>query len=148
MRKFLKYIGLFIIPLIYPVSAQADDFTVSGSLEQSINIEGIQTIQIYCYCESGFVIKDSLNKTPSLKVNGTHGSGGYHGEQKIPKEVSKGLLSFKETRIGSTLKLESHEYTYIHHAYLINHLEIFVPPTINVELIRLKHRELEGRQIN
>lgn len=148
MRGFLKYITLFILPVIYTVSAQADDFTVSGSLEQSINIEGIQNIEIHCYCESGLERKDSLDESLSLKVNGTHSSVGYHGEQKIPEEVSKNLLSFKETRNGTTLKLESHEYTYIHHAYFINHLEILVPSTIDVELIKLKRPELEGRQIN
>ena len=124
------------------------DYAVMGGFDKSINIEGIQTVQIYCYCESGVIRTESFDEKLTLKVIGTNSSVGYHGAQEIPEEISEDILYFKVTRIGSTLKLESHEFIYIHHAYLIDHLEISVPPRIDIQLNKIEWDELQGRKID
>ena len=124
------------------------DYGIKGSFDTSINIDGIQTIQIYCYCESVILKSESSGKNLSLKVFGTKSSQGYHGSQKIPEEISDETLNFKETRIGPTLKLESHEFTYIHHSFLIKQLEISVSPWVAIQLNKIGYHELDGRRID
>lgn len=124
------------------------DYAVTGSVEKSIDLEGVQTVQIYCYCESEFTRTESFDDKLTLKVIGTERSVGYHGPQETPNEVSDAMLNFKETRIGSTLKLESHEYFFIHHSYLIDHLEISAPARIEIRLNQLEYNKLQGRNIN
>lgn len=148
MSISFKCLLVFILALIYSIPAHSSDYSVTSRLEQIIDAQAIDTIHIHCYCRSGFVRRTSTNNEFMLKVIGTMDSVGYHGSQSIPKEVPKELLSFKETRNSSFLKLASREFTFIHHAYMIDSLEIIVPDKTKVILLRLDRRELEGRYAN
>jgi hypothetical protein len=82
-----------------------------------------------------------------LDIEGTHSSQGYHGNQEKPRTVAPELLRFAEHRSDGEVLLESREYTYIHHAYLIDHLAVVVPPGQEVRFEPLAYQELEGRRV-
>jgi len=119
-----------------------------GSSDQIIDAKDIKAIHIHCYCKSGFVRKISTDNKIAVRVVGTQSSVGYHGSQDIPKDIPEKLLSFKESRNGSFLKLESREYTFIHHAYLIDFLEVSAPEKVKIIKLPLRWNELQGRKIN
>ena len=125
----------------------SDDFAVTGKITQSITIENDLPVVIRCYCENRTINKNPNENILELKITGTHASVGYHGEQEKPEFISPGLLRFVEKRNSEGLILESREYTYIHHAYIINSLQISAPAETEVRVMPLSLEELEGRTV-
>ena len=126
----------------------SDDFSVSGTTEQTIPIEDKQLVTIRCFCPNISVKRDVFENILSLKITGTHGSGGYHGEQVKPESISENLLRFAEKLSANELVLESHEYTYIHHAFIIHLLEISAPSNAVIRIEIISDEDLHDRTID
>jgi hypothetical protein len=126
---------------------RSDDFSVSRGLRQRVSSERTDTIVIRCYCPRREVVRSSRVSGVELDVDGTHSSQGYHGDQEKPRTVAPELLRFVERRSDGEILLESREYTYIHHAFLIDHLRVIVPAGQEVRFEPLAYQELEGRRV-
>jgi len=126
----------------------SDDFSVSGETTQTIKVDEDVSVTIRCFCENRTITRTSSNSEIKLVIMGTHGSGGYHGEQYKPKSIAPGLLKFVEKRANRNLILESREYTYIHHAYIIDALEIIAPADTVINISPISRDELEGRTVD
>ena len=125
----------------------SDDFSVSGSIAQSIPIKTNQTVTIKCFCRNRTIKTNEIGNTLELSVTGTHSSVGYHGEQEKPEFIAEGLLRFVEKQTTGGLTLESREYTYIHHAYIIDQLEVVAPPDTEIHIRPILYDELEDRSV-
>lgn len=128
----------------FPVS-ESDDFSVSGVTTQYISIDNTGPIIIRCYCQKRSITRHSENAKLTLVIAGTHSSVGYHGTQDKPDVIAPQLLRFAERREGNSLILESKEYTYIHHAFIIDDLQITAPAGIKVIVEPISYSTLEGR---
>jgi len=129
------------------IFSSSDDFSVSGTITQTITIEKSRPVTIRCYCKKRTLKTNSTENTLELKITGTHGSGGYHGEQDKPETISPNLLRFVEKRTNEGLTLISHEYTYIHHAYIVNKLEISAPLGAKINIQSVSREDLVGRTV-
>lgn len=127
--------------------AISDDFSVSGDLHQRVSVADSDVIVVRCYCPNREVIYSSNVSYVELHGVGTHSSKGYHGEQEKPRSVSPELLRFSERRTDGRLILESREYTYIHHAFLVDLLRLTAPVGQDVRFEPISPGELEGRQV-
>jgi hypothetical protein len=129
------------------VGVTPDDFSVSGRITQDISVQGTRTVVIRCFCPNREVRRDAAAKGMRLRIEGTHSSVGYHGLQEKPTRLDEDLLRFVERWDGESLTIESREYTYIHHAFILDKLDIVAPPALAVIVKPLDRNELEGRRV-
>ncbi len=151
-RMTLHRLILLVFVVVTTTSCAAligsDDFSVSGTTVQAISIEDNQLVTIRCFCPNISVKRDTIENILSLKITGTHGSGGYHGDQVKPESISENLLRFVEKLNTSELILESHEYTYIHHAFIIHMLEISAPSNAEIRIEVISDEDLHDRTVD
>jgi len=48
---------------------------------------------------------------------------------------------------GSKMKIESKEYTFIHHAFLIDKIVITIPTEVQFSYNQINYNSLEGRKV-
>lgn len=147
MNVLMRYLLFATLIGFLPCEAYAQDFSVRGSIEQKLDLENIEQIVLHCHCQNSFKRTQSVTGNFKLKISGTYDSVGYHGNQHIPSEMPSSMLDFTELRSNSTLTLISRERTFIHHAFLIDDLELIIPDSIDVQLRKVARYELEGRNI-
>ena len=126
-------------------SASAEDFNLDESFTQSVQIEDIDFVQIYCYCSNRIDIVRDETENLVLEIEANHSSIGYHGNQEIPDKIPEELLKFSVDKNANSLSLLSKEYTFIHHAFIIESLEIRVPSGVRVKITPIEYKQLEGR---
>ncbi len=126
---------------------RTDDFSVSGDYVQRVSAKTVQTVVIRCHCLNRVVTQTPGLDDIQLRISGTHSSVGYHGPQIKPDAIDTELLRFVERRADGTLVLESQEYTYIHHAFIIDSLQVFAPADRVLRIEPLDDGELEGRDV-
>ena len=126
----------------------SDDFSVSGETTQTVEVDEDVSVTIRCFCENRKITRTSSEGFIVLIIRGTHGSVGYHGEQHKPESISPNLLEFVEKRSNANLVLESREYTYTHHAYIVDELEIIAPTDATIIVSPVSQNELEGRTVD
>lgn len=141
--NFLIFIGLTCFASV----AHSQDYSISANNVQHVSLKDIKSVFVNCYCRTATIKKDALENVLELKAEVTKDSIGYHGKQEIPTKIPNNLMQFKETRNGPVLKLESKEYIFMHHAYLIDQLIITVPKHVDVYLTKIHRQELDGRDI-
>lgn len=123
------------------------DYSIKESMVQTITAEKINYLIIECYCDSGVWIQEFETNTIEIKITGILSSVGYHGLQEKPPKIGEKTLSFKPVINKDTLRLLSREWTFMHHAYLIDHLRIKIPKKLRYEIINIQGSQLEGREI-
>jgi hypothetical protein len=131
--------------LIVLLTSCHGDYSIEGSMTQTVNVENIDYLVIECYCDKGVDITESPTNTIRIDVKGSSTSVGYHGEQKTPNNIGEQTLSFKTEVKNHTLRLVSKEWKYIHHSYLINELDIQIPKKIKYEIVKIPERQLVGK---
>ena len=122
-----------------------NDYRVSGGAKQTVDLEGIREVTVECYCRESVRIHYDETEALRLDITGELSSVGYHGRQSKPATVPPGMLRFSVVREGDRLTLSSSEYTYIHHAFIIERLGLAAPRDVALVFHPLKWGELEGR---
>ena len=133
--------------VLLAISCNGQDYSVTDSLTQAIDIKKVRYLIIECYCNNGVKVVKTNDENITINVKGKLESLGYHGEQKTPKEIGKETLSFKTELKNDTLKLISKEWIFIHHSYLIEKIKIEIPDDVEYEIKKIKYEKLEGREI-
>ncbi len=126
----------------YPV-----EFTVKVTQRQRVPLSGATEVLVRCYCPKQVAITHSKSVDLVLDVAGTYGSGGYHGKQEKPKSMPRELLTFLVRNEGGRLILESKEFTYVHHAYLLSAATVTVPRDVVVRFEALSRDDLYDRRV-
>jgi len=131
------------------VAAQSStDFYIRNATVQRIAVPRDQTIVIKCYCPSRKATEDANSTELELRFSGTFSSVGYHGDQKKPSSIPEKFMRFTVTKNGSKLTIESHEFQFIHHLFVIDELEVVYPRgSGGVAFDPLSGNSLEGRHI-
>lgn len=127
--------------------SNTSDFFVRDEHIQQVDLADIDKLILRCHCSGALKFGTTQIDAAQHNITGTYSSVGYHGDQEKPVSISDQLLAFKETRYGTTLILESQEYTFIHHAFLIEKLEIQMPRNVNFQFDVLNYEELVGRKV-
>lgn len=139
--KFLSLLILFCC-----VSCNQNNYVVTESLKQSIDIKNPKYLIVECYCKNGVDILKSKENKITVDVTGTLISEGYHGKQTKPKDIGKETLSFKSEYKNDTLRIISNEWTLHHHSYLIEELRVSIPYNLEYQIVKIKGAQLEGRK--
>lgn len=128
-----------------PVSDN-NDFSITAQSQQQVALDGIRQVVLRCYCFRRRVVE--VTGLPQIEIASTttYDSVGYHGQQDKPKTIDDAALHFIERREGDTLILESRERTYMHHAFLLNDLEVRIPAGLPHTVEQITREQLEGRR--
>lgn len=123
-----------------------DDFSVTAQSQQQVAVDGVRQVVLRCYCLWRRVVE--VDGLPQIEITSktTYSSVGYHGEQDKPKTISEAAMRFIQRRNGDTLILESRENTFIHHAFLLDDLEVRIPPGLPYTVEPFSRAQLEGRR--
>jgi hypothetical protein len=83
-----------------------------------------------------------------LSIVGRFSIAGYHGSRADAgaHAITGSDVAFRVSRTPDTLTLSSPEWTYIHHALLIDRLTIALPDAMAITFRRISSDELEGRR--
>ena len=113
---------------------------------QTIDIGDAASVTIRCYCQSHRVENHFESRPLVLDITGTYSIGGYHGsaEDAGAKPIPAKALQFSVSREGSVLLLESPEWEYIHHSFLID--DLVVRSALPVHFEHLTYRQLYDRK--
>lgn len=141
----MKYHIGFIL-LIITGAVSAENFDISGTHHQSIQLDGANSINIECYCPIREVQTSNSGNTIRLSIEARYSSAGYHGKQTIPTSIKPEQMQFQVAYSKNTLKLISQEWAFMHHSLEIEQLKVIVPETISVNFIDLSYGDLEGRK--
>ena len=98
--------------------------------------------------EAKVVVQRGMASEVVLDITGRFSIAGYHGprENAGVQDLSGPELAFTLSRPDGTLTLSSPEWTFIHHALMIDHLTITLPESIALRLRQLSSDQLEGRR--
>jgi hypothetical protein len=98
--------------------------------------------------EAKVVVQRGISPEVVLDIAGRFSIVGYHGsrEKAGVRDLSGPELGFSVSRPDDTLTLSSPEWTFIHHALLIDHLTITLPESIAIRFRQLSSDQLEGRR--
>jgi hypothetical protein len=127
--------------------ARSSDFFVSSSYTQVIPLGGSKKVVVSCYCPTSTATESSTIDELQLRVVGSYSSVGYHGHQQRPSAVPVDLMQFKASEDNDELRLESREFTFIHHRFLLNRVEVLYPVGTTVSFEPVPGSELEGRRV-
>lgn len=122
------------------------DFSVKGVASQHIPAGEATILLVRCYCPE-IILKRTDTAFVDVNVEAVYDSVGYHGKQSQPSEIPQAALQFKSHREEQILVLESHEYTHMHHALLVKHLALSVPAQMEVRIVQIPYKQLEGRAL-
>lgn len=142
MNRFL--ITAFVIATF----SCSSDYEVEGSITQTISATDIQYLTIECYCQDGIQVTTTDDTIITAKIDAVLKSVGFHGDQTAPEEIGEKMLSFKTEIKGDTLRLVSKEWTYIHHSYLIEELELEIPERVIYSVDTIHWRDLKDRKVH
>ena len=123
----------------------AKDYSVEGSSVQKFSSNGISEVVITCFCSNNIITKRTKGTEITVEVEATLDSVGYHGEQTKPKNIADELLNFNYDISGNRLELISNEYTFMHHAFVIKSLTIYLPHNVTLRHAPVLYSTLEGR---
>ncbi len=141
----MRHVIYLLLIFVFMKAALAEDYSVNGSSIQFFETAGIESVEIWCYCSENIVIERQESGSIELEVSATKSSVGYHGEQTEKNKVSEQLLNFHSEKLDSKLVLISKEYTFIHHAFIINKIKLILPNNIKYTLMPISYSMLEGR---
>jgi hypothetical protein len=98
--------------------------------------------------EAKVVVQRGIDRQVILDITGRFSIAGYQGsrEKAGARDLSGPELAFSVSRSTGTLTLSSPEWTYIHHALLLDHLTITLPESITLQIRRISSDQLEGRR--
>jgi hypothetical protein len=121
------------------------EFTDKANQTQSIDIGDAGAATIRCYCQSHRVEMDFKAREITLEIAGTYSIGGYHGsaEDAGARPIPEKALHFSFRREGQVVILESPEWEYIHHSFLIDDLVVRSPIPVHFE--HFAYEQLENR---
>lgn len=135
---------ILVLTLLFALSCNGSDYSITDSLTQTVTAKETRFIEIVCHCPNGVDVTTSKDKVIQIDIKGSLGSVGYHGEQIVPEGIGEATLSFKVEESNDTLRLISKEWTYMHHAYIIERLKVTIPFGTKYTLKNIPAEELEG----
>lgn len=141
----MNYLIGFIL-LLTTGAVSAENFDISGIHQQSIQLDGANTINIECYCPIREVQTSNTENTIKLLIEARYSSVGYHGKQTIPTSIKPKQMQFQVDYSKNTLKLISQEWAFMHHLFEVEQLKVIAPDSISVNFIDLSYGDLEGRK--
>jgi hypothetical protein len=136
---------IFLAAVVLIVGCSSD-YSIEDSMTQTIPAANIKFLIMECTCADSVRIKEGKNDIIVAKITGEESSVGYHGDQTAPDEIGEKMLSFKVRINGDTLRLISKEWAYIHHSFLIEELELEIPPGLKYEFVKVTWDELHRRK--
>jgi hypothetical protein len=142
-------VSIAIVILCNPgcVTTRSSDFKVTSKFVQHIPVPSSHKVVVSCYCSNRTSAESDTVRDIELHFVGSLSSVGYHGNQKSPTAVPIDLMQFKVSEQPDELKVESKEFTYIHHAFFLNNLEVLYPPGVTVSFEPVPSSALEGRRV-
>lgn len=129
-------LGMLFCCVASPSWAEAIFYKSAASHEQTIDLEGVKTLRIECYCPYFAVNRVDQAKQATLALQGEFSIAGYHGsrENAGAKPLKPERLNFKMSQAGSVKTLRSPESRYIHHALVMTQVKLALPPRIALEV--------------
>lgn len=123
------------------------DYKSSANLSQIVKVPDASRVVIACYCRSYTVARDWTAKDLVLNIAGTFEIDGYHGslEYAGARPLAATALRFEETRSDRLVRLESPEWTVLHHSLVIDSLQLTAPGHMDVRVEPISMDELRGR---
>ncbi|MBL8297220.1 MAG: hypothetical protein JNN30_02625 [Rhodanobacteraceae bacterium] len=82
-----------------------------------------------------------------LEIAATYDSVGYHGKQEKPERIEDTRMRFVTRRDGDALVLESRERSMMHHAFVLNRVDLALPDGVALQLELISSSALEGRHV-
>ena len=146
MRKLIFTFMLFIVSSIS--ISESISYLSSDTYKQKVSTKDISSITIQCYCSTYSVVRKYDTKDLTLNIWGTFSIGGYQGfvEDAGAAPLKPEQLSFAVSNDNGSLTLSSPEWSQIHHALLIDKLEVHAPlGGMHIKVEQLKYTDLEGR---
>lgn len=123
----------------------SSDYSATSSYTQKIDVPVDVPLIVRTYCQDKSIVHTSEAEGVVLHMKATSSSAGYHGFQLKPRKVHVSLMKFNEYEQDGSYILESNEYTYIHHAFILDSLKVVVPEGQKVEFEEVNSSDLEGR---
>src|SRR6478752_3335884 len=117
-RVWIMFVVLAFCFCQKPAKAN-DDFSVDDRLDQSIALNGAQRVVVRCFCFKRELREVRGSRDVTLRLSANLSSVGYHGKQEKRTRIPEALMRFRETRDGDAVMLESREYTFIHHVFML-----------------------------
>lgn len=141
----MRYLPALNLLLLLAVPGCSQDYTVTDSFTQTVETRKASVVELQCHCPEGVEVVRHTSSKIKLKISGELSSLGYQGQQDKPDGIEKELLSFRAEYHKDTLKLISQEWTYLHHAFMITDLKIYLPTDLPYQFRKIKGSALEGR---
>lgn len=141
----MKYLVSSLFLIFLSGVTIADDYSIVDSSIQSFPAKGITEIEISCFCSNDVKIKRTKRGDIKIEIEAKMDSVGYHGKQTKPKGISKTLLNFESYTTDERLELVSKEYTFMHHAFVIKKLTVYLPKNVRYRLMPIHYFMLKGR---
>ncbi len=128
-------------------AGEANFHNAKNSLKQRVALTGYRSVNVVCYCETYSVRRDDNATSLQLEVFGSYSIAGYHGSKESAglRPLDPQQLRFSESKTIESITLTSSEWSFIHHAVLIEKLEIVAPPGILVGVRQLSIDDLPRR---
>jgi hypothetical protein len=122
------------------------EYTDTAREVQAVEYGDATAVTIRCYCQSHRVVVDFKARNVSLDIKGTYSIGGYHGsaEDAGVRPIPAKALHFSSRREGSVLVLDSPEWEYIHHSFLVDN--VIVTSSLPVHFEHLTYEQLYDRK--
>jgi hypothetical protein len=98
--------------------------------------------------QAKIVVQRGISPEVVLDITGRFSIAGYHGSRENAgvQDLSGPELAFTLSRSNGTLTLSSPEWTFLHHALLIDSLTITLPESIALRARQLSSDQLENRR--
>jgi hypothetical protein len=145
---FVVVLHLSVYGLAQPGHAQVF-FESKQSYRQAIELmRETEVVVESSMPEAKVIVQRGIDRQVILDITGRFSIAGYHGSRQNAgaRDLAGPELAFRVSRTTGTLMLSSPEWTFIHHALLIDHLTIALPESITLKIRRLTGDELEDRR--
>lgn len=146
--KAARYLSIALFASLMPAITMAQDYSITESHSQTIDLTNIDTVYLYCHCKDGVNRHNTEKAEIVLEFSATKDSVGYHGSQIVPTNIPVELLNFKQTIKGNELTLDSREYIYIHHGFFVDELNLSAPKGMKVYVGKIAYHELDRRRVD
>ncbi len=144
----MRIVFIVSFALLASCSFRGIHYFSSASYSQKVPVGDVNTVTIRCYCPTYTVTREYERDDLLLDVSGDFSIVGYHGsaEDAGAQPLEPEELAFAVTKKEDSMVLDSKEWTYIHHAQLIDKLIVHAPADgVGIVVEQLEYGELEGR---
>ena len=123
------------------------EFESKAHAEQRFIVTEGERVFLHCYCPFYSVRRERDAKELALSIGGRFVIQGYHGspEDAGVRQISSKDLEFHKIRSENRLLLNSPERLFLHHALIVDEIQVVVPWNVELTVQQISRNQLEER---